>query len=86
MKTLDLAKATGSMSEYVRQAREEPLVLTRRGKAVAAVVPLADGDLESLAVGAHPDFLAIIERSRARYKEEGGLSLEEIRRKYEVMP
>lgn len=82
MKTLELARATGSLPEYVRQAREEPLVLTKRGKPVAAVVPLADGDLESLAVSTHPDFLAIIERSRARHKAEGGISLEEVRRKY----
>ncbi|MCP4660030.1 MAG: hypothetical protein GY856_31905 [bacterium] len=48
------------------------------------MVPLADEDLESLAVATHPDFLTLIERSRARYKAEGGISLEEIRRKYGV--
>ena len=31
---------------------------------------------------AHPDFLAIIERSRSRYETEGGISLEKIRQKY----
>ena len=84
MKTLELTEATDSLPEYVQQARDEPLVLTRAGKAVAAVVPLADEDLESLAVGTHPDFHAIIERSRARYQAEGGISFEEIRRKYGV--
>jgi hypothetical protein len=84
LKTLELTEATGSLPEYVQQARDEPLVLTRAGRAVAAVVRLADEDLESLAVGTHPDFHAIIERSRARYREEGGISLDEIRRKYSV--
>ncbi len=39
LKTLELTEATGSLPEYVRQAREEPLVLTSAGRAVAAVVP-----------------------------------------------
>ena len=49
---------------------------------MAAVVPPADEDLESLAVGTHPGFHAIIERSRARHQAEGGISFEEIRRKH----
>lgn len=84
MKTLELAEATGSLPEYVRQARDEPLVLTRGGRAIAAVVPLEDEDLESLAVGTHPDFIAMIERSRRRHEAEGGLTLEEVRQKYQA--
>lgn len=82
MKTLELAEATGSLADMVQEARYEPLVLTRNGRAVAALVSLGNEDLEGRAVGADPDFIAIIERSRRRHATEGGISLEEIRHKY----
>jgi hypothetical protein len=36
-------------------------------------------DLENLVVTTHPTFRAIVERSEARYKEEGGLSTSQVR-------
>lgn len=82
MKTVEIAAATGLLSEYVSQVRKEPLVLTRRGKPVAAVVSIRGMDLETLSLSSNRDFIAIIERARTRYKVEGGISLREMRRKY----
>jgi len=36
------------------------------------------------AFSTNPDFIALIERARARYKAGGGISLEEMRRKWGV--
>ena len=57
-------------------------MLTKRGKAVAAVVPLDDEDYFSMRLANSPEFIAIIERGRAQYKAQGGISLQEMRRKY----
>ena len=69
MKTVEMAEATASLSEYARKARKETLIVTRRGKPVAALMPVdARTDLENLVVTTHPTFRAIVERSEARYK------------------
>jgi prevent-host-death family protein len=86
MKALELSEATASLSDYARKARRETLILTERGKAVAAVVPLDDEDYFSMRLANNPEFAAIIERGRAQYKKKGGISLEEMRRKYGLEP
>ena len=54
--------------------------MTRRGKPVAALMPVdVHTDLENLVVTTHPKFRAIIEQSDARYRAEGGLSTAEVR-------
>lgn len=80
MKTVEMADATEPLSEYARKTRKETLIVTRRGRPVAALMPVdASTDLENLVVTTHPTFQAILERSEARYKAEGGLTTEEVR-------
>jgi len=87
MRTVEISEATASLSDYAREARKGTLVVTRRGKPVAAVVPVEGMDLESLALSTSRDFIALIERSRASYRESGGVvSLNEVRAKYGVKP
>jgi prevent-host-death family protein len=81
VKTVDMAEATEALSTYARKVRREPLVVTRRGKPVLALMPLSDADRESLAVSTNPKFIAIMERSRARCKPGQGISTEEMRRR-----
>ena len=81
MKTIEMAKATGPLMEYARKVKREPVILTAKGKPVAALVPVVNADLETAALSTHPRFLALIERSRARQKKEGGISSEEMRRR-----
>jgi antitoxin (DNA-binding transcriptional repressor) of toxin-antitoxin stability system len=77
----DLTDAT--LAEYGRRAGKDTWVLTRRGKPIAALVPISsDVDLESVALSHNPRFIEIINRARASYEREGGISLEEMRRKY----
>ena len=66
----------------VELVKKDTVVLTRRGKPVAALVPVDPDQWEDWVVSTNPDFIEIIERSEARYKAEGGISMDEIRRKY----
>jgi len=81
MKTLEMAKATASLAEYAREVNKEPVVLTVDGKPVAALVSIENADLETVTLSTHPQFLALIERSRSRQKSEGGISSKEMRRR-----
>lgn len=82
MKRVEMADATASLSDYARKTRGEPLVVTLRGKPVAALMPLSGEDWEDLVVGSDPGFMALMKRSRARCKPGHGIPLAEIRRKY----
>jgi hypothetical protein len=81
MKTLELSEATGSLAEYARDIGSEPLVLTVDGSPVAALVSVEQADLETISLSTNPRFIALIERSRARQRAEGGISTEEMRRR-----
>ena len=50
------------------------------------MVSIKKADLETVALSTHPDFLALIERSRARHRAEGGISSEEMRRRLGLKP
>ena len=82
MKTVEIAKV--SRRDY---GRRNTWVLTRRGKPVAAVVPIRPGiDLESFGLSQDPEFIEIINRSRKTYQATGGISLEEMRRRHRIQP
>ncbi len=84
MKTVEMARATGSLSEYAKKARKETVVVTRRGKPFAAVVPLDPGRWEDFVVSTHPGFIKMIKRSEARYRAEGGIPLEKVEREFRI--
>jgi len=77
-----VVRSTRKLSSLVRQARAEPIVITVRGKAVAALTAIGTNtDLENLLVSDDPRFRALIERSRARNPPGTGLSTAEVRRR-----
>ena len=81
MKTIELVSATAPLSEYARKLNHEPIILTTDGKPIVALVPIENTDMETVSLSYNPKFLAIIERSRARQKAEGGISSDEMRRR-----
>ncbi len=87
MKSVKLTEVTGSLSEYARRGLREPVVVTKHGKPVVAVMPLTEyDDWESVSLSTNPKFMEIIERSRASAPTHGTSSLEEVRRKYGLEP
>jgi antitoxin (DNA-binding transcriptional repressor) of toxin-antitoxin stability system len=80
MKTVDVAEANTTLSEYARKPLREAVVVTRRGKPVLALTPIT-GDWESAVVANHPAFLAVVGRSRASLDAGKGISSAELRRR-----
>jgi antitoxin (DNA-binding transcriptional repressor) of toxin-antitoxin stability system len=64
MKTLALSTALRSLAEYASELDDEVVLLTKRNRPIAAIVPLRNVDRETLALSTPPGFLALIERSR----------------------
>ena len=82
MTTLEISEATRPLSDYASALTDSPLVLTRDGTVVAALVAIDQEDLDSLSLAANPHFLDILERSRRSLEEKGGFTSEEIRRHF----
>lgn len=81
-RTVELAEATQSLAEYAQQVDDGVIIVTSNGRPIAAVVALPNTDVETVGLSQNPQFLAIIERSRARQTLEGGISRAEMRRRF----
>jgi len=85
-RTLELAEATRSLAEYAQQVDDGIIIVTSNGRPIAAVVALPNTDAETVALSQNPQFLAIIERSRARQAQDGGISSADMRRRFSETP
>ncbi len=81
MKKLELKEATASLAEYASAIKQEPILVLLDGKPIAALVAIENTDLETVSLSTHPQFLEIIERSRKRQDQEGGISSYEMRKR-----
>ena len=84
MKMVSLNDATASLADYARQVETQPVIVTKRGKPVAALVSVRDADAETIALSINPRFLAMLERSRESVRREGPVSADEMHRR--VLP
>ena len=82
MKTIKLSQASRPLAEYAAELGDEVVVITDRGKSVAAIVPLKPGDQESLALSNHPEFLALIAQSRREIRAGRSVSLNSMKRQF----
>jgi len=82
MKAVEQTEAKAPLADYAAGvAQQEPVLVTVNRKPVAALAAIENADLETVSLGTHAAFLALIERSRARHRAEGGLSGDEMRRR-----
>jgi len=79
MKRLKIQDATASLADYVRDVDKEPVIVSRKGRPVAALVSIENADWETTSLSTNPRFLALIERSRKRQESDGGISSVEMR-------
>ena len=86
MKSIEKSDATRTLAEYADEIEAGPVVVTNQGQPVAALVALDGVDLESISLSTNPQFLDLIERSRARVRAEGGISSEEMRKRFNAVP
>ena len=80
MKTIEIAEASRSLSDYAKAMDEDILVVTAYQKRTAALVSLKHVDRESLALSTSPEFIDIIEAARAEFRSRKTFSLEEMKR------
>ncbi len=81
MTRVDFKNASGPLSDYAEKARKDPVIIVKRGKPFAAVVPIRNADEETVTLSTNRKFMTIIGRSRARVKKEGGIPAGELRRR-----
>lgn len=84
MLRVEMSDATGSLSDYARKARKQPVVVTRRGRPVAALMALSEDDWEDFVVPRHPGFVELLRRSRATCPTGEGIPLDEIKRQHGI--
>ena len=81
MKTIDIQDAQAPLADYVEHSAIEAVVVTRRGKPVAALIDVTGMDRETLSLSTNPRFIALLEESRAQRRRDGGVSLDDARRR-----
>jgi hypothetical protein len=86
MKVIELENESRPVAQLLGLARTEPLVFTRKGRPVAALVDVADDNLETLSLRTNAEFQAYLQQCRDRHEREGGMSLEEARARYGLPP
>ena len=85
-RTIELAEATQPLAEYVQQVDDGVIIVTRNGRPMAAVVARPNSDAETVTLSQHQQFLAIIERARARHAQEGGITSANMRQRFNDTP
>ncbi len=83
MKTVEVSKATLPLSDYTKEIKKEPVITTKEGRPIVVLVSIPNTDIETVSLTNNPKFIALIERSRAKQKSEGGIPSEEMRRRLE---
>ena len=82
MKVIQLENESRPLGRLLGLARREPLVFTRKGRPVAALLDVASDDLETLSLRTNAEFQAYLQQCRDRHQREGGTSLEQVRARY----
>jgi hypothetical protein len=80
MKLVPVEGNKKSIAELAQMAKAGPIILTRRGKPMAAIKDLSGKDWESLSLANNPQFMAIIESSRRSYRLKGGIGIDQVRK------
>lgn len=74
MNIASIANVKARLSAYIKESEEGPVIITRNGHPVAALVPvLEEDDLERLVLAYTPRFRQLIEAADQRIKETGGI-------------
>jgi hypothetical protein len=84
IKIVEIEDATKALANYAKSIDRGAVLVVRNGKPLAVLSSAKGMDAESIALANNPKFVAIIGRSRTRYKAEGGISLEEARRRLAI--
>jgi prevent-host-death family protein len=74
MKIASVADVKAKFSAFIKATGQGPVVVTRNGKAVAAIIAVSDEqDLERLMLGYSPKLRAILSAARRRIRNGQGI-------------
>ncbi|NJN19192.1 MAG: type II toxin-antitoxin system prevent-host-death family antitoxin [Oscillochloris sp.] len=77
MKIASVADIKAKLSSYLKASEEELVVITRNGKAVAAIVPVDnDEELERLVLAYSKQFQDVLAQARTEISEGHGITHE----------
>ena len=81
MKVVAVREAKASLSEYIKKAQRDRVLITRHGKPAALVIGVEGEDLEDLLTMGNPRFWEMIEDRRRKY---ASATLAEVRARYGI--
>ena len=82
MTTVTLEKDRLTLQELAELAQNGPVLVTEHGQPVIAVIALDEAEAEAWLMGQNEELMEMVEQSRRRLREAGGLSLKEIREEF----
>jgi prevent-host-death family protein len=79
VKEVPLSEVKDELSRYLREAEEEPVVITRRGKPAGVLIGFeSEDDWFDYRLENDPRFLARVEKARASLRAGRGVRLEDL--------
>ena len=81
MKLVTVPEVKNKLSEYLKRAEKDDIVITRSGKATAVLHHLGEDELEDYLLEHDPKFKAKIEKRWKAYLKEGGTEIAAILRR-----
>jgi prevent-host-death family protein len=86
MKTASVNEVKSTFDAVLKASEESPVVITRRGKAVAVLIRVEDDDeAERLLMAYSPQLQAILDRSKRQIREGKGIPHDEFWAQVEAM-
>jgi prevent-host-death family protein len=87
VKIASVAEVKAQLSAYLKESEQGPVIVTRNGKPVAALLAVRnDEELERLVLGHSPRLRAILEASRQQIRRGEGVSHEDFWREVDAVP
>ncbi len=84
MKIASVADIKAKLSAYLKASEDELVVITRNGKAIAAIVPIEDdAELEQLVLAYSRRFQYLVQTARQEIAEGKGISHDDFWREVE---
>ncbi|MCC7353179.1 MAG: type II toxin-antitoxin system Phd/YefM family antitoxin [Anaerolineae bacterium] len=78
MKIAPVADVKARFSAYLKASEDGPVIITRNGKPVAALLSVEDEEeIEQLVLAYSPRFQSILQAARQQIREGGGIRHEE---------